>query len=296
LEYSTDGGATYPNVIATLLDASTATPYAWNIPDNLSSTARARVTNEADSTVFDISNADFTIKGSLAVTSPNGAEAWMVGSTRILLGAKTGSIANIKIEYSTNSGTTYPNTITASAAASSLNYPWTIPDSIGNQLKIKITDLANNFVYDESDADFRIKGSVVLISPNGGETWRVGESQSIAWSKTGSFANVKLEYSTNGFSDELQNTVITSSTLAGPLSYNWTVPDAISTTIKVRISDVNDSTVVDISNANFTIKGSLALSSPNGGEVWITGQSQDIVWSRTGSITNVSLNIQLMED
>ena len=92
---------------------------------------------------------------------------------------------------------TYPvgNIIIASTPASNLSYSWTIPDAIGTQAKVKITDLGDATVIDESNANFTIKGSVVVTAPNGGETWIVGANQNITWTRTGSFINVKLEYS-----------------------------------------------------------------------------------------------------
>ncbi|MCX5702216.1 MAG: hypothetical protein NTW64_04485, partial [Candidatus Omnitrophica bacterium] len=287
LEYSTDGGSTYPNVIATEVNATTGTPYPWTIPDNLSTTCRVKVTNEADSSVYDTSNANFTIKGSVTLTAPNGTEAWVVDGAENITWTRSGSVANVKLEYSTNGGTTYPNLIIASTPGAALSYPWTIPDAIGSQLKVRITDVDNSTVSDVSDANFIIKGSVTLTVPNGGQNWVVGEGWNITWTRTGSFANVKIEYSTDGGTNYPYTIVV--STPASVLSYPWTIPDAIGTATKVRISDVNDSTVVDVSDSNFTIKGSLSLTAPNGGQTWIVGESKNITWTRNGSIVNVRL-------
>ncbi len=138
-------------------------------------------------------------------------------------------------------------------------------------------------------SSFTIKGSVTLTSPNGGETWFVNDSRNITWTKTGSIANVKLEYSKNGFADELQTFTVIASTPAAPLTYAWTVADAIGAALKVRVSDVLDSAVNDKSDANFTIKGKLVLTAPNGGEAWTVLSSQNVTWTRTGSIANVKL-------
>ena len=293
LEYSTNG---FTDELQTFLiiasaNAATGTPYSWLIPDAPSSTVKVRVSDVSDSTVFDASNANFSIKGSLTVTSPNGAETWVVGATNNITWTKFGAIANVELRYSTDGGVTYPvgNVIIASTPAVNLSYSWTIPDAISTQLKVKITDLGDATVNDASNANFIIKGSVTVTAPNGSETWIVGANQNITWARSGSFVNVKLEYSKNAFADELQTTVITASTLASPLSYAWTVPDAIGINLKVRISDAADSTVQDVSNAAFTIKGALSLTAPNGAETWIVGQSQNITWSRTGSIANVKL-------
>ena len=293
LEYSTNG---FTDELQTFLiiasvNAATGTPYSWLIPDKPSSTVKVRISDVSDSTVFDLSNNNFSIKGSLTVTSPNGAEVWIVGATNNITWTKFGSIANVELRYSTDGGITYPigNIIIASTPASNLIYSWTVPDAIGTQVKVKITDLGDATVIDESNANFTIKGSVTVTLPNGGETWIVGANQNITWTRTGSFINVKLEYSTNAFFDELQKVVITASTLASPLSYAWTVPDAIGINLKVRISDAADATVTDVSNGAFTIKGALVLTSPNGAETWIVGESRNITWNRTGSIANAKL-------
>mgnify|MGYP001567973005 CR=1 FL=1 len=54
--------------------------------------------------------------------------------------------------------------------------------------------------------------------------------------------------------------------------YAWTIPDAIGTTLRVRISDASDGTVLDTSNANFKIMGGFTLTAPNGGEVWTVAE------------------------
>ena len=74
-------------------------------------------------------------------------------------------------------------------------------------------------------------------------------------------------------------------------SYAWIIPDAIGTTLRVKVSNVSDTAVYAVSNANFTIKGSLTLISPVGGEVWIVASSYPITWSVSGSIANAKLVI-----
>src|SRR5256886_7466156 len=102
--------------------------------------------------------------------------------------------------------------------------------------------------------------SLTLTAPNGGETWTAGSSQNITWTKTGSITNVKLEYSTDG--GTTYPNLITSSTPAAAGSYAWTVPDLASTNVKVRVTNTADTTVSDDSNAAFTIKGGLTVTSP----------------------------------
>ncbi len=292
LDYSTNGFAneleTYTIIAST---SGAALTYDWLIPDTPSSSAKVRITDVADATVFDVSNATFRIVGSLTITIPNGSEEWVVGQNNNITWTKFGAISNVKLMYSTDGGSTYPvgNTIVASTPAANFSFSWTIPDFITNQARVKIFDAADESVSDQSDANFIIKGSVALTVPNGSETWIVGENRNITWTRTGSFTNVKLEYSTNGFANELQTVVITGSTLAAAGTYAWTVADAIGTDLKVRVSDATNATVTDVSDGSFTIKGALSLTSPNGSETWVVGESRNITWGRTGSITSVKL-------
>ena len=91
--------------------------------------------------------------------------------------------------------------------------------------------------------------AVTVTSPNGGETWIAGSSHDITWSSTGIIDNVEIEYSSNNGTDW---TSVTAST-ANTGSYSWTVPYAASTQCLIRVSDVSNAEVLDISNAAFNI-------------------------------------------
>ncbi len=89
--------------------------------------------------------------------------------------------------------------------------------------------------------------SVRVISPNGGESWAGGSTQSITWTSA-NIANVKLEYTLDGSTW----TTITASTTASGGSYAWTVPGSASTAARVRVTDAAGTTT-DVSDATFTI-------------------------------------------
>jgi len=190
-----------------------------------------KVTDVGHALVFDESDAVFSIKGKLEVTSPNGTEIWYVNEIRDITWTRTGSIANVKLEYSIDSGATYPGpqVIISTTGAAAETYPWTVPDEIGDELRVQITDTSNSSVIDESNANFEIKGVVTLTAPNGTETganaWIVGDSKNITWTREGSVANVKLEYSTDGGTSYPGINEIIASTDASTGTYPWTVPD-----------------------------------------------------------------------
>src|SRR5262249_16006505 len=75
-------------------------------------------------------------------------------------------------------------------------------------------------------------------------------------------------------------------------SFNWVVPDAISTNIKIRISDPDDAQVESISN-QFVIHGTIEVVSPNGGERWVVNENPLIGWSQTGTIPKVKIQYSI---
>lgn len=91
LAYSTDGGATYPNTIATSLANSGS--YVWNVPDTPTGGARLRATarDAAGNTGADASNADFTID-KWVVTASAGAGGTIApnGPVQVVQGASQG--------------------------------------------------------------------------------------------------------------------------------------------------------------------------------------------------------------
>ncbi|MFZ4619341.1 MAG: peptidoglycan DD-metalloendopeptidase family protein [Bacteroidota bacterium] len=88
-----------------------------------------------------------------------------------------------------------------------------------------------------------------ITSPNGGETTTAGSTQSITWTSSGLISSVKLEYTVNNGTTWI--TITSGTTNDG--SYSWTVPNTGSWRTKIRISDAENSSVGDTSNAVFKI-------------------------------------------
>src|SRR5947209_4812262 len=289
LEFSRDNFAADVQTI-TLSTPAAGGSFAWTVPDAISTTVKVRITLNSDATVTQTSPANFKIRGSLALTAPNGGETWIVGDARTITWTKTGTLADVKLEYSTDGGVTYPNVITASMPAANLSYAWTVPDAISTSVKVRITLNADATVTAASNATFTIKGSLTLTAPNGGEAWTAGSSQNITWTKTGTIANVKLEYSTDAGATSPNMT--TSSTSAAAGTYAWTIPDIASINVKVRVTSTADTTVSDDSNTAFTIRGGLGVTSPVGTDVWTVGAAKTISWTSTGGGAIPTVNLE----
>ncbi len=126
---------------------------------------------------------------------------------------------------------------------------------------------------------------ITVISPNGGEVWPVGATETLTWSSGGTSGSVKIEYSTNGGAN--WSTIISSTIDYG--SYIWTIPNTPSSACLVRISDV-DGNPSDQSDHPFTImNAAITLTKPNAGEKWTAGSSQEITWTSSGTSGNVKI-------
>ncbi|MCF8240048.1 MAG: T9SS type A sorting domain-containing protein [Melioribacteraceae bacterium] len=272
LEYSIDGGSNW-NIITASTNAA-AGLYAWTVPDNASRNAIVRISDadNPDKNISDVSNAVFTIN-KVDVKTPIGGENFVVNDIRAITWDAHTSVANIKIEYSTNNGTSW-NTVAASVAAANKTYNWTIPNTPTSQGRIRISDAADNTVYDINDAAFAI-GSVLLTAPNGGERWQVNSIHQITWTTITTIANVDLEYSPDNGTTWIS---IVNNINANLESYDWTIPNNITPNARVRVSSSSDPLINDVSNGAFDI-ANLQITTPNGGEVVQIGEPLSITWN-----------------
>jgi hypothetical protein len=125
--------------------------------------------------------------------------------------------------------------------------------------------------------------SVLQLSPNGGERWPVGSTQTITWSASGTYSNVLIELSRDGGTSWSTLTNLASSSAT---SWSWTVPTPCADNAKIRVTlSGSQGTVTDASDQNFAIVyNSPGLSSPSDGATGITGTSS-FIWSAVPSAT-----------
>jgi len=102
----------------------------------------------------------------VAVTAPNGAEFWVVGSSQNISWTATDNdaidAAGIDLEYSTNNGGSW--TSIAANLGNSGTYAWTIPNDASAQSLVRVTarDVNGNSAQDASDAVFTIGYTVTI--------------------------------------------------------------------------------------------------------------------------------------
>lgn len=145
---------------------------------------------------------------------------------------------------------------------------------------------------------FSYQASITVISPNGGENWQQQTSKDITWNAVGVSGDLKITLYKDGvFMGRIADNLDPASG-----SYSWNVGQysggiaAPGTGYTIKIKE-KGTTVCDTGDAPFDISGIsqyLALTSPNGGESWNTGMSQNITWDAAG--ISGSLKITLYKD
>lgn len=124
--------------------------------------------------------------------------------------------------------------------------------------KLELTNgtLAGISIYDigylNDSITFKVhfdKG-IITAQPNGGEILNYGDTFLIQWENFASTSNYKIEYTTN---NGLSWNIIADNISSSTKSFNWQIPNISSSKCKVKVSSVNDNSIFDESDSEFTI-------------------------------------------
>jgi len=266
---------------------------------------KACVSLVSETPASDCSDYPFTIKStsvigttipSITVLSPNGGESYKAGE-KITLKWKSenikGNIAEINLiplDMKYGKGITLEKDIPNNGSyivklpTPSANdyYSW------GNNFKIEIVsaysiptntpNTKSNLVSDMSDKSFTIKSSEIkivdpeinVLSPNGGESYKVGDKMTIKWNSKNTFENkVSL-----GLTNSSGATYKIAYDITDNGSYTWTIPSELKVEcesgscvipfgqneFKIVMSDDSPKRAYDSSDKTFTIKSSDTLT------------------------------------
>jgi len=187
-------------------------------------------------------------ENSITLIQPDGYEVWYSGLEEEIVWQTVGEVGDVRIEYSTDDGTTWLEV--EAATENDGSYTWLVPSSASADCLVRVSDAADDIPSDTSDEAFTIIDEPVIfvIAPNGGESWPVGSTQKIVW-RSAAVGNVKIDYTTDASATwteieaEIENTG----------TYTWIVPDAISTQCRVRVSEADDMIPIDLSDGLFSI-------------------------------------------
>lgn len=296
LEYTKDGGKTWILFDGEALNDGIR---AWVVPDAISASCKVKVTDVSNSSISDssstfsiVAEGGGSVDGTITVTSPNGGESWQAGSSHDITWTSTGSVGNVRLEYSVNNGSTW--TVFDGVALNDGIRNWLVPEEDSVQCRIKITSVDNSSIYDTSNSAFTIYGgtppTITVTSPNGSEYLTTDTGHTITWTTEGDIERINIDYTT----DNGKTWKSVSTNRANTGEKYWVVPDDASNQCRVRVYSTSNSGIVDQSDSMFTISGTwktptIKVISPNGGEEWDADSTQTIQWSNTGTLAAVKI-------
>ncbi len=250
----------------------------------------------------------------ITVTAPNGGENWTVGTSRSITWTFTGTIANVKIEYSINSGSTW--TAIVSSTGNTGSYAWTVPNNPATTCRVRVSDAANAVTNDISNANFTISsggGGFITAETESNNTsgtanGPVGSGVAVSGSvssstdvdffsfTTGSVGTISVSLAI-GTSADLDWYLYDAGLVERAKGYTTANPEtgsyanAPAGTYYIKVNGYNGATSAYTLNVTYpgTVSNSVTVTAPNGGENWTVASSRNITWTSTGSIANVKI-------
>ncbi len=222
----------------------------------------------------------------LALTAPNGGESWPYASVRNITWNAT-NISNVKLEYKTSAATPW-QTIVASTPGATGSYAWTIPNAPSSQAKVRISDVIDTNPVDSSNNTFSITMAAIAAQPT---------SLNFGPVVVGSNNRQIITLTNSGNAPLVVTSVISTdpSFVAGRSSFSIGVGQSDTLSVQFSPSVVQPYSAqmqiacnVPASPYNVGVSGtgsssaSVAVTAPNGGEVWQQNTQHAITWSALG--------------
>ncbi len=125
---------------------------------------------------------------------------------------------------------------------------------------------------------------VSITIPNGNEVgvdaWLIGVPYTVEWISAVTVSDkITLEFSLNS-GTSWTNLATNVPNVPGTNSFSFlTTPSTVSDHCRVRIADMNNTSISDISDNDFSLVERFRILAPNGGEKWYTGQTNTVRWA-----------------
>lgn len=172
LLYSTDGGNSYPDTIATGISLD-STSWSWTLPVTNCFSCRVKIQALDDSNnvlLEDASDANFSIATYPTIISPDGSETWVGGSTHPITWLVFGQgFAGQRLLFSIDGGSNYSDTIGTDISPDSTSWLWTLPliSCSACRVKVQLLNISNSVIFeDEGNGTFSIILDEVTVYPN----------------------------------------------------------------------------------------------------------------------------------
>ena len=228
--------------------------------------------------------------GGRVLRTINGGSSWTNDQrlTSDSLFSITYSTDRNRIYLAGNSGSLYVST------NGGVNWSYQ-PSIITNYRAVSFTKLNTGFLVGGNGKSLKTTNggqvfpkSIELLTPNVNLNLTVGQDYEIKWNSS-NIENMVVQYSTNNGTNWSTIGVI----VASNQKANWVVPNVFTTNGKVRIYDAADQTIADTSLGLLSIDNKvLTLTSPNGGEIFLTNNNYNINWT-SQNINNLKIEYSI---
>jgi FtsP/CotA-like multicopper oxidase with cupredoxin domain len=224
----------------------------WKIPTTVAPGSGYKIeVYTPDYGFTDQSDNPFTIVApALTLTSPNGGESWLPGTTHTITWDGAGAGPKVKLRLFKDG--VFTGYYLTGEIDNNGSRNWKIPNTLAPGTGYKIEVYTPDYAYsDQSDAPFEIATPVLnLTSPNGGESWQRGGTYAVTWTGEGAGPKVKLRL--------WKDDVFTGYYLTGEIdnngSRNWKIPNTVALGGGYKIQLYTpDYTYSDFSDGPFTV-------------------------------------------
>ncbi len=286
IEYSIDAGTNWITIVSNLPSSDGYNSYNWTVPPTPSNLCLVRITDANNSNVTDASQTAFYIVNPyLEVMQPNGGEVLAGGTFTTINWDGYINTNFVRLEYTSNNGTTW-NLIANNVYhynGWNNSYSWFVANVNSSNCRIRVSQVSNQAVNDESNNTFTINANVAnitIVQPNGGEVINGGVTYQVQWNASFTSGYYRVRFSNNNGATwiTLANNVNNSGYI------NWMVSNQTQSNCLIRVNDVLDTTVFDQSDATFNttqVTPSITNVNPNGGETFNVGNYTAITWNST---------------
>jgi hypothetical protein len=234
---------------------------------------------------------------------PKGGEIFTPGSKINIQWESTDDISQVTIQlYKGNN----IHSVLASNIPNRKYFTWTIPTNFptGTDYKIRITDQSNRNIYGESSYfsifDKSSMPSIRVISPNGGEVFKVGDTIAVKWQTNNMPSSAIIDvirlrnYETGIEYNLVSNTINDGSetlTIPGSIpkgAYTLEIKTYFNNTL---IFDSSDSYFKIVSSTGQSTIPSIRIISPNGGKTFERGSVLNITWESENAPPTVLIEL-----
>lgn len=301
IEYSTTGGKTWKLMYDSQGNSSNyvsnSGSFDWLVTNDVafSNKCLVRISQFSKSCIVDYSNSFFTIDNTPRITilHPKLKDTLYKGISCYYIKWSHYNIPGDKVsmDYSLDNGASWHIIADSTSSVPIGNiFKWTIPNTLTNYGKLRISAVRNKSIKHE--IDFKIDTLfVTLLYPVGGEVFNNCTESKIVWKSYGKTEALNFDYSLDD--GKSWTRFLTYLGTTGKDSSTWIPPNVSCTTTRIRIIGECNPSIGDSTKTNFIINKNpqlgLRLISPNGGESFSVNTFHKVTWDTKGKIDYVTL-------